>query len=69
MEQEKPFEFLSPREVAEYMHISMTSVYRLVEGRHIDVYRFGKRLRFRKSDVDKYIESQRYPAFEQRKRI
>jgi excisionase family DNA binding protein len=69
MEQEKPFEFLSPREVSEYMHISMTSVYRLVEGRHIDVYRFGKRLRFRKSDVDKYIESQRYPALEQRKRI
>jgi excisionase family DNA binding protein len=69
MEQEKPFEFLSPRELAEYMNISMTGVYRLVEGRHIDVYRFGKRLRFRKADVDKYVESQRYPALDQHKRI
>jgi excisionase family DNA binding protein len=67
MEQEKPFEFLTPRELAQYMNVSMTGVYRLVEGRHIDVYRFGKRLRFRKADVDKYIESQRYPAIDQRR--
>jgi len=68
MEQEKPYEFLTPRELSEYMKISMTSVYRLVDGRHINVYRIGKRLRFKKSDVDKYIEGQLYPAMD-RKRL
>jgi excisionase family DNA binding protein len=60
MARENPYEFLTPRELSEYMKVSMTTVYRLVDGRHIAVYRIGKRLRFKKSDVDKYVESQLY---------
>lgn len=52
-------EFLSVREVAQYLGIATVSVYRLVERRTLPVYRVLRKLLFRRRDVLAWIESKR----------
>lgn len=46
---------LTPKEVADLLRISMTGVYRLVEGRKIRFYRVHGVLRFDLRDVEEYL--------------
>ena len=50
---------ISPEELAELFKISKSSVYRLIERRQIPFYKIGAKLRFSKSDVEKYLKSVR----------
>ena len=47
--------FLTPREVAEFLKISPTGVYRLVERRSIRFYRVLGVLRFDQADLEDFI--------------
>lgn len=53
-------EFLSLSEVASLLRVSRITVYRIVAKKLISVYRIGRRMRFRKTDVLSYIESNHY---------
>lgn len=48
-------ELLSVEELANFLGISISSVYRLVERRSIRFYRLARYLRFRRSDVEAYL--------------
>ncbi len=51
--------FLTPDELADYLSISKTTVYRLVYKREIAFNKIGGSLRFRKDDIDKYLNDER----------
>ena len=44
-------------EVAEFLRISKTSVYRLVERRDLPFCRVGRTLRFRREDLEAYLRA------------
>lgn len=51
--------FFSPEDLAAYLGVSKTTIYRLVEKRSLPFYKIGGSLRFKESDVFDYIEKQR----------
>ena len=50
---------LTPDDLAVFLRISKTGVYRMVEKRQIPFYRVGKSLRFAKNDVLSYLSGNR----------
>ena len=46
---------LTVRDVAEYLRMSETKVYRLVKQRQLPVFRIGKSWRFRKDLLDEWL--------------
>jgi excisionase family DNA binding protein len=50
---------ISPEELMKLLNISKSSVYRLVNKRHIPFYKVGGKLRFSKADVEKYLKNVR----------
>jgi excisionase family DNA binding protein len=52
---DKPRPLLTVDDLAEYLAVSRWQVYRLVQ-RGLPVVRVGERLRFRREDVDAFIE-------------
>lgn len=51
--------FLNVKEVSAYLALRTSKVYSLVEEKQIPHYRIGRQLRFRKSDIDEWIEKKR----------
>ncbi len=49
---------LTVHEVAEYLRMSETKVYRLVKDRQLPVLRIGKSWRFRKDLLDEWLSQQ-----------
>ncbi len=51
-------EYLSPKQVAEILGMKLGGVYNQVAKGMIGIpyYRFGKLIKFKKSDVEKYLE-------------
>ena len=52
-------EFLNIKRVASYLDLKRSTLYSLVEQRLIPHYRVGRQIRFKKSDVDAWMEKQR----------
>jgi excisionase family DNA binding protein len=50
---------LTPDEVAEWLHVSKSTVYRLVEQRTFPFYRVSGVLRFDRVDVETYLRAGR----------
>lgn len=50
--------FLTTEEVLEYLHVTQRTVYRLIKAGRIPAVRVGRQWRFRKQDVDRWLESQ-----------
>jgi len=50
---------LTPDDLARFLSISKTGVYRLVEKRRIPFFRVGGSLRFEKKDVLSYLQGNR----------
>lgn len=48
-------ELLNVREVSEYLRVPKSRVYALVESRSLPFYRVGRLLRFRKADIDSWL--------------
>jgi excisionase family DNA binding protein len=51
--------FLTTEEVLEYLQVNLRTVYRLIKAGKIPAVRVGRQWRFRKRDVDAWLESQR----------
>ena len=46
-------------DLAEYLSVSRRTIYRLLGGNNLPAYRVGGQLRFRREDVDKWLENKR----------
>src|SRR5438093_2633437 len=51
--------FLTTEEVLEYLHVNLRTVYRLIKAGKIPAVRVGRQWRFRKRDIDSWLDSQR----------
>src|SRR5438477_5320496 len=51
--------FLTTEEVLEYLQVNLRTVYRLIKAGRIPAVRVGRQWRFRKRDLDAWLESQR----------
>lgn len=68
--------FLTTEEVLAYLQVNLRTVYRLIKAGKIPAVRVGRQWRFRKSDIDAWLEGQQsrpvappvQPAFERRER-
>lgn len=56
-EQPKSHEYMLVSEVAELLRISESSVYRMVEKRLVRFFKIRSGLRFRRLDIEEYLES------------
>src|SRR3989337_1427494 len=54
--------FLTTEEVLEYLQVNLRSVYRLIKAGKIPAVRVGRQRRFRKRDIDAWLDSQRTQA-------
>ena len=52
--------FLTTEEVLEYLNINLRTVYRLIKAGSIPAVRVGRQWRFRKRDLDDWLESRRH---------
>ena len=51
--------FLTTEEVLEYLQVNLRTVYRLIKAGKIPAVRLGRQWRFRKRDIDGWLDSQR----------
>src|ERR1700720_3956552 len=51
--------FLTTEEVLEYLQVNLRTVYRLINAGKIPAVRVGRQWRFRKRDIDAWLDSQR----------
>ena len=54
--------FLTTEEVLEYLQVNLRTVYRLIKAGRIPAVRVGRQWRFRKSDIDLWLEGQQTPT-------
>ena len=54
--------FLTTEEVLEYLQVNLRTVYRLIKAGKIPAVRVGRQWRFRKRDLDAWLEAQRTRA-------
>ena len=47
---------MTVQEVADYLHLNKYTIYRMVKKRTIPAYKVAKQWRFKKSEIDKWIE-------------
>ena len=52
-------EFLTIAELAEYLSIKPSTIYSMVENKEIPFFRFGRLIRFRREEIDTWIENHR----------
>src|SRR5437867_4597064 len=50
--------FLTTEEVLEYLQVNLRTVYRLIKAGKIPAVRVGRQWRFRKRDIDAWLDSQ-----------
>ncbi len=53
--------FLTTEEVLEYLQVNLRTVYRLIKAGKIPAVRVGRQWRFRKRDIDSWLDSQQRP--------
>src|SRR6185369_3894233 len=61
--------FLTTEEVLDYLHVNLRTVYRLIKAGKIPAVRVGRQWRFRKRDIDHWLNTSRpgsVPAGERR---
>ena len=56
--------FLTTEEVLEYLHINLRTVYRLIKAGKIPAVRVGRQWRFRKRDIDAWLDGKVAPTLE-----
>lgn len=61
--------FLTTEEVLDYLHVNLRTVYRLIKAGKIPAVRVGRQWRFRKSDIDAWLESQQASASQDTKAV
>ena len=51
-------EFLTAEEVAEYLRLPLSTVYKLIQDKRLPGFKVGKHWRFRKDSIEKWIDDQ-----------
>lgn len=51
-------EFLTAEEVAEYLRLPLSTVYKLVQDKRLPGFKVGRHWRFRKDSIEKWINDQ-----------
>jgi excisionase family DNA binding protein len=51
--------FMTTEEVLEYLQVNLRTVYRLIKNKNIPAIRVGRQWRFRRRDIDAWLEGQR----------
>ena len=51
--------FLTTEEVLEYLQVNLRTVYRLIKAGKIPAVRVGRQWRFRRRDIDRWLDGQR----------
>jgi excisionase family DNA binding protein len=51
--------FLTTEQVLDYLHVNLRTVYRLIKAGQIPAVRVGRQWRFRKRDIDRWLEARR----------
>jgi len=54
--QQKPKKLMTLKEVAEYLRLSIHTVYKMAQKGKIPALKAGKKWRFRKEDIDQWLE-------------
>ncbi len=52
-------EFLTIDELAQYLNVKKSTLYAMVESKEIPCFRFGRLIRFRKEEIDGWVENHR----------
>jgi len=52
-------DLLSQADLLEYLHISRTTLFKLIKKNEIPHMKLGRKLLFRKKDIDAWLESKR----------
>ena len=55
-------QFMTTEEVLEYLQVNLRTVYRLIQRRNIPAIRVGRQWRFRRGDIEAWLETQRATA-------
>ena len=55
-------QFMTTEEVLEYLQVNLRTVYRLIRRRSIPAIRVGRQWRFRRGDIEAWLETQRATA-------
>lgn len=55
-------EFMTVRDVAEYLNVDAKTVYRIVKRGDLPGFKVGGTWRFKKSDIDEWVEKQKQEA-------
>jgi len=63
-----PKEFLTIDDVTRYLNVKRSCVYSLVEAGAIPHYRIGRLIRFKRHDIDQWMENHRQDPFQANKR-
>jgi excisionase family DNA binding protein len=58
--------FLNVKEVSAYLALRTSTVYTMVEEKKIPHYRIGRQIRFKKSEIDEWMEEQKEPVIDAR---
>jgi len=58
LEPEPVSDVMLPQQAADYLHCSYTTIHRLLHTRGFPGFRIGSDWRFRRSDLDRWMESQ-----------
>jgi excisionase family DNA binding protein len=56
--------FMTTEEVLQYLQVNLRTVYRMIKAGSIPAVRVGRQWRFRRSDLDQWLESQRLKTSE-----
>jgi len=54
--------FMNIKGISDYLGIKVSTIYALVEEKRIPHYRIGRQIRFKRSDVDGWMEGQKQEA-------
>ena len=52
-------EFLNINELSDYLNMRKSTLYSMVENKEIPFFRFGRLIRFKKEEIDMWIENHR----------
>jgi len=55
----EPIQWLSTKEAAERLGITLRSLYRFIDEGNVVAYKFGRVIRLKQADVDRFIEASR----------
>lgn len=51
--------WLTLEQIAEYLQMSTSSIYKMAQGGKIPAYKVGRQWRFKKEEIDKWVEKQK----------